>query len=144
MAQASEKSTGPGNTAVPYQGDHDRVQMLSLKADGTPDQHNPELIGDREATLEATKRQFAEQAVSAVDVAERHTVSGVPGGAEEVEQDPRIAEVQEKTQAASDAAESAAERAVDALLSDGGTPAVAGRNTTAQVPDGERKPVDKP
>ena len=25
--------------------DHDRVVMLSVRADGTPDQHDPELIG---------------------------------------------------------------------------------------------------
>lgn len=143
MAQASEKNTGTGNT-VPHQGDHDRVQMLSLKADGTPDQHNPEFIGDREATLEATKRQFAEQAVSAVDVAERHTVSGGPAAVETVEQDPLIAEVQQKTEAAAQAGEQAAEKAVDALLPSGDAPAVEKANTAAAVPAGERKPVDKP
>lgn len=52
-------------------GDHDRVSMLSLKADGTPDQHNPEMVGDKDAAIEATKVQFAQQAVSAVDGVKR-------------------------------------------------------------------------
>jgi hypothetical protein len=143
MAQTNEKTAGPGNE-VPHAGDHDRVQMLSLKADGTPDQQNPELIGEREATLAATAEQFRQQAVSAVDVAERHTVSGGPAGvAEQVEQDPKIAEVQAKAEAAADAATSAAESAVDRLLADGGDAPAAGRNTAARVPAGERPPVDK-
>jgi hypothetical protein len=52
-------------------GDHDRVVMLSLKADGTPDQHNPEIIGDKEFAIEAAKEQFAQQAVAAVDAVKR-------------------------------------------------------------------------
>lgn len=52
-------------------GDHDRVVMLSLKADGTPDQNNPEIIGDKETAVEAAKVQFAQQAVAAVDAARR-------------------------------------------------------------------------
>ena len=48
-------------------GQHDRVQMLSLKADGTPDQINPEIIGDKDTAIAAAKVQFAQQAVSAVD-----------------------------------------------------------------------------
>jgi hypothetical protein len=128
---ASEK----GNP-VPHEGDHDRLQMLSLRADGTPAQHNPELIGDRDATVAATKRQFAEQAVSAVDVAERHTVSGHPSLGEEIGQDPRIAEVQSKAEAAAKGAESAAESVVDALLAE--KPAAVKANTPAQ-PAAERK-----
>ena len=114
MAQA--KSAGEaGNTAVPNAGDHDRVQMLSLKADGSPDQHNPEMIGDKEFALAASKRQFAEQAVSAVDVEKRGT-STTAG--EEVEQDPSIAELQKSHDKAASAAESAAEKAVGALYKD--------------------------
>jgi hypothetical protein len=45
--------------------------MLSLKADGTPDQHNPEIIGDKETAIEAAKVQFAQQAVAAVDAVRR-------------------------------------------------------------------------
>ena len=70
MAEA--KSTkAADNTAVQNEGDHDRVVMLSLRADGTPDKHNPEIIGDKEFALEAAKRQFAEQAVASVDAEKR-------------------------------------------------------------------------
>lgn len=120
MAQASEKTTGPGNT-VPHQGDHDRVQMLSVRADGTPDQHNPEFIGDRDATVAVTTEQFRQQAVSAVDVTERGVSAGT--GGEPVEQDPTVAALQEKHQSAADAAAGAAESAVSALLPDAGSDA---------------------
>ncbi len=124
MAQASENTTGTGNTAVPNQGDHDRVAMLSLRADGVPDQHNPELIGGKEFALEATRRQFQEQAVSAADVAERGVVADT--GAETVEQDPEIERLQKVHQDAEKAAESAADKAVGALFT------------------GETQPVDDP
>lgn len=103
-----------GNTAVPH-GDHDRVQMLSLRADGTPDQFSPEIIGDKEFAVAAAKRQFTEQAVSAVDV-EKRGVSA--GGAEEVAQDPTIEELRKAHEKAASAAESAAEKAVGALSKD--------------------------
>ncbi|MGA4726289.1 hypothetical protein ACPB67_02615 [Micromonospora taraxaci] len=123
MAQSSENTTGTGNTAVPH-GDHDRVAMLSLKADGTPDQHNPELIGEKEFALEATRRQFQEQAVSAADTAERGTVADT--GVEAVGQDPEIERLQQVHQDAEKAATSAADKAVDALFT------------------GETVPVDEP
>lgn len=113
---ADKDSAGAGNTAVPQHGDHDRVAMLSLKADGVPDQHNPEIIGDKEFALEATKKQFTEQAVSAVDQRERGVATGPAAGAEKVEQDPAIAELQKKHQAAEKAAVSAAESTVSALF----------------------------
>jgi predicted GTPase len=50
---------------------HDRVVCLSIKADGTPDQNNPELIGDKDVALDIAKTQFAQQAVAAVDERER-------------------------------------------------------------------------
>lgn len=59
MAEAKE------NTAVKGEGDHDRVVMLSLNADGSADQHNPEIIGDKDAAKKAAREQFAQQAVSA-------------------------------------------------------------------------------
>jgi hypothetical protein len=113
MAQANETKTGTGNKALPNEGDHDRVQMLSLKADGTPDQHNPELIGDEQSTLAATREQFKQQAVSAADVRERASVSAVT--ADEVGQDPRIAERQEAHRKVAEAAEAAADAAVKSL-----------------------------
>lgn len=106
---ADEKKTA--NTAVKHEGDHDRVAMLSLKADGTPDQHNPEIIGDKEFALEATKRQFAEQAVSAADAQRREDAAS----SETVEQDPSIAKAQAEDEKTSAAAEKAAEAVVNSL-----------------------------
>lgn len=106
---AQEKAA---NTAVPQNGDHDRVAMLSLKADGTPDQHNPEIIGDKEFAVEAAKRQFAEQAVSAVD-AEARAASADP--AETVGQDPAIEDAQKEHDKVAKAAESRAESVVNSL-----------------------------
>lgn len=39
---APEAATAP----TPEEHDHDRVALLSLRADGTPDQINPEVITD--------------------------------------------------------------------------------------------------
>ena len=106
---AQEKAA---NTAVPQNGDHDRVAMLSLKADGTPDQHNPEIIGDKEFAVEAAKRQFAEQAVSAAD-AEARAASA--DSAETVGQDPTISDAQKEHDKVAKAAESRAESVVNSL-----------------------------
>jgi hypothetical protein len=108
---ATEKAAA-GNTAVPHEGDHDRVAMLSLHVDGTPDQHNPEIIGDKDFALAAAKEQFAQQAVSAVDVQER---GATVAPAEEVKQDPSIEDLTKKHDKAASAAESAAEKAVNSL-----------------------------
>lgn len=127
MAEASRQDGG--NTAVPHEGDHDRVVMLSLKADGTPDQHNPEVIGDRDFVKAAAKRQFAEQAVSAVDVTERGVSAGPvtlvgqkDGSVKEEplrsEPDPATAELKKKHDETAKAAESVAERTVESLVKD--------------------------
>lgn len=50
----------------PEQG-QDRVVMLSLRADGTPDQTSPVVIGGKEDAIEAAKRQFVEKAISDTD-----------------------------------------------------------------------------
>ena len=110
MAETTTGSTGPGNK-VPHQGDHDRVSMLSLKADGTPDQHNPEIIGDKESAVEAAKVQFAQQAVSAADVRRQNDQDGVT----DAPQDPSIAEAQKEHEKVASAAEKAAESAVKSL-----------------------------
>jgi hypothetical protein len=114
MTMADDK----GNTAVPQHGDRDRVAMLSLKADGTPDQTNPEIIGDKEFALEATKEQFRQQAVSAVDQEKRAELFGTGGGGEQLEQDPKIAELKDAHESAEKAAESAAESTVNSLFAD--------------------------
>lgn len=109
----AETNKPAGNTAVP-ETDHDRVAMLSVRADGSLDQHNPEIIGDQEFAREATREQFRQQAVSAVDVRERGVAAET--GGEPVEQDPAIAALTEKHQAAEKAAEGAADTAVDSLF----------------------------
>jgi hypothetical protein len=113
MAQANQ-TPEKANAALPHQGDHDRVAMLSLKVDGTADQHNPEFIGDKEFALQATRRQFAEQAVSAVDVAER----GASTGSADVAEDPAVKALKEKHDSAAESAEKAAEKAVESLSKD--------------------------
>lgn len=106
-ASATPKQANP----VPHQGDHDRVGMLSVRADGTLDQHNPEIIGNVEHATEAAKVQFAQQAVSAVDVAER----GAGTGEVEVADDPSVSALRDKQDQAAKRAESAAESAVKSL-----------------------------
>jgi hypothetical protein len=116
MAEIKRPADAAGNTAVPAHGDRDRVAMLSLKADGTPDQHNPEIVGDKEFALEATKEQFKQQAVSAVDQSKRAELFGTGGGGEQLEQDPKIAELKSAHDEAAKAAESAAESTVGSLF----------------------------
>jgi len=111
---ADEKQAG-SNTAVERTRDHDRVQMLSLRADGTPDQYDPEFIGDKDLTLEATKEQFRQQAVSVRDTELRQPY---PATAEETEEDPTIAELKAAHEEAVGAADSAAEAAVEGLFRD--------------------------
>jgi hypothetical protein len=114
--------TTEGNTAVPHQGDHDRVAMLSLRADGTPDQHNPEIIGDVEWAKAAAREQFAQQAVSAADVRATSVPMMVVGDelkpASEAPQDPEIEAAQKEHQKVAEAAEKAADAMVDALHAD--------------------------
>ena len=130
---------GKGNTGVPQHGDRDRVAMLSLRADGTPDQHNPEIIGNKQFALDATREQFRQQAVSAVDQRERATGPLSAGSAEQLEQDPAIAELTGKHEAAEQAATSAADATVEALYDEDPAPA----GTTAVEKTGD-KPAAKP
>lgn len=109
MAEAG--TTPKKANPIQHDGDHDRVQMLSLKADGTPDQHNPEIIGDKEVALEATKEQFRQQAVSAVDAQRIEAASGVEDGP----QDPSIQAATEAHEKAVAAAEKAAAKVVEEL-----------------------------
>jgi hypothetical protein len=99
-------------TAATQGNDHDKVAMLSIGKDGTPDQHDPEIIGNKEFALDATKRQFRENAVSAVDTELRSV--GAPAG-EELKPDPATEELRKAQDKAGDAAETAAEKVVNAL-----------------------------
>lgn len=99
-------------------GRHDRVAMLSIAKNGEPAQHDPEIIGDKDFALAATKRQFAENAVSAVDDEKRREaaeagVTGTP--AAEGKQDPFIADLQKAHDSAAKSAEAQAEKVVKAL-----------------------------
>lgn len=110
-AKTPDETGEQGNTAVPHQGDHDRVQMLSLRADGTPDQHNPEIIGDKDTALAAAKEQFKQQAVSAADTAN----AGGGTTVEDAPQDPTIQATVEEHEKVAAEAEKAAEATVNAL-----------------------------
>jgi len=100
---------------VEASGAHDRVAMLSLRADGTPDQTNPEIIGDKDAAVEAAKVQFAQQAVSAVDEVKRPELDLGGTVAGEEADDPSIAELKKAHDAAAKAAESKAQSVVGSL-----------------------------
>ena len=99
-------------------GPHDRVVMLSIAKTGEPAQHDPEIIGDEEYALEAAKRQFTENAVSAVDDEKRReaAAAGVTGvAAADTKQDPFIDDLTKAHDKAAKAAESQAEKVVKAL-----------------------------
>ena len=113
---ADEKTPEGTNTALPLR-DHDRVAMLSLRADGTPDNTDPELIGDEEATKVATREQFRQQAVSVTDDLARRQLAGGGGAEEETPEDPTVEALQKAHEEAEKNAEEAADSAVDALLS---------------------------
>lgn len=115
---------------VPGALEHDRVNSLSIRSDGTPDQNNPELIGDVDAIRDHTREQFRQMAVSAADVRERGVTAspGVlrgteDGGVEEIDpadvpQDPTVERLDKAHTEAAEAAEGAADSAVDALVRD--------------------------
>jgi len=46
---------------TPHSGLHDRVQMISLNADGTAAQYHPELLGDYDAAVAELQVRFAQQ-----------------------------------------------------------------------------------
>jgi hypothetical protein len=109
---AETKAASAANK-VDTSGAHDRVAMLSLKADGTPDQTSPEIIGDKDTAVAAAKDQFAQQAVSAADEARRAESRAAEEG--ERREDPSIAETRKAQESAAKAAESRAERVVSGL-----------------------------
>ena len=99
--------TAPVNK-IDTHGQHDRVQMLSLKADGTPDQVNPEIIGDKDVAIAAAKVQFAQQAVSAVDQKMRGVLADDP-------QENDDEKLKKAHDSAAKSGEAAAEKTVNAL-----------------------------
>lgn len=108
---AEDKKVVPvPDSAVP----HDRVVGLSLRSDGTPDQNNPEIIGDKDAAIESAKRQFAEFAVSAVD-AEKRAEVGLAGADEGDTSDAKIDKLKAEHDKVAKSAESKAEKLVESL-----------------------------
>lgn len=113
MADNKTEKTA-ANTAVQNEGDHDRVVMLSLRADGTPDQHNPEIIGNKEFAVSAAKEQFAQQAVASVD-AEKRAELGLAGDTDGDTSDAVIDKLKGEHDKVAKAAESRAESVVNSL-----------------------------
>ena len=109
----SDQSTKP----VIDTGDHDRVVGLSIRKDGSLDQHNPEIIGDKDAAMAATKEQFAQIAVAAVD-AEKRAELGLAGTDEGDTSDAKIDALKAEHEKAADAGRSKAEALVNALSSE--------------------------
>lgn len=110
---ASEKDTPVANKAAKG-GDHDRVTMLSLRADGSPDQTpGVEIIGDKDAAIAATAEQFKQQAVSAAD----REIRGVDSADVNVSttEDPTVAELQKAHESAAKGADAAAKSVVESL-----------------------------
>lgn len=114
-------------------GDHDRVAMLSVNADGTADQHAPEIIVDVAVARAATREQFTQQAVSAADtrLAAQSAATAGPGvtiiGTPEGQPDQYVPATTDATAATTEiaavhdqvvaAAEAAADAVVDRLTS---------------------------
>ncbi|KUH38389.1 hypothetical protein ATE80_13045 [Streptomyces kanasensis] len=95
-------------------GDHDRIVMASRRPDGTPDQLNPEFIGDKETAVQAAREQLAVQAASAVDIAARGVTAGpAEDGTGGSEPDAEIKALKEAQDKAVETAEARAEREVN-------------------------------
>lgn len=108
MAEKATPTENKTNTG----GDHDRVVMASRLPDGTPHQTPDfEFIGDRQFSIDASKRQLSEQAVSAKDV-ELRGASTAEADAEASKPDPEVQKLIDAHESASKAAEKAAEAEV--------------------------------
>jgi hypothetical protein len=116
MTDTTKTGDKPVNP-IENDGDHDRVVMLSLNADGTPDQHNPEIIGDKEFAVDAAKAQFAQQAVAAVD-AEKRAELGLGGTEDGDTSDAKIDKLKAEHDKVAASAEKRAESVVNALHKD--------------------------
>lgn len=114
MAETKTSTKVDTDQPVVKTGDHDRVVMLSLRADGTPDQYDPEIIGDKDTAIEAAKRQFAEVAVAAVD-ADRRAELGLARSTDTDTSDALIDKLKAEHEKAATAAEKQAESVVNSL-----------------------------
>lgn len=109
MAEAKKENQG----RVTKDADHDRIVMASRAPDGTPNQHDPEFIGDKDVAVEAAKTQLTEQKVSAVDQAIRGVSDEEAGGGSKP--DPQVAEIKKAHEAAAASAGKQAEAEVNKL-----------------------------
>lgn len=114
MASTKDEAAEVANP-VTDGGDHDRVVMLSLKADGSPDQTNPEIIGDKDAAVAAAKEQFAQQAVAAVDAVRRPELGLAGTDVTGPSPDAKIDALKAEHDKVAAAAEKKAEAIVDSL-----------------------------
>lgn len=113
----AETKTAPKESPIKTH-DHDRVVMASRKADGTADQTSDyTYIGDKETSIEATKTQLSQQAVSGVDV-ERRGVGDRTGDEGGNEPDPQVKKLIDAHDSATKAAESKAEAEVKGRFED--------------------------
>ena len=112
-AKSTEKAVASGAPVVST-NDHDRVVALSVRVDGSLDQHDPEIIGDKEAALDATKEQFRQIAVSAVD-ADKRAELGLARTADTDTSDAKIDALRKEHDKAAAAAEKKAESVVNSL-----------------------------
>lgn len=107
------KSTAPVDKPVIDQADHDRVAMFSVAKDGTLDQSpGVEVIGDKDAAIEATQEQFRQIAVAAVDAVKRPEL-GLAGPQDEGDTSDKAIDA---LKAEHEKAEKAAEKKAEALV----------------------------
>lgn len=114
----STSNQKPTDVAAPVvkNDNHDRVVSLSIDKTGAPDQTPGfTIIGDKEAALDATKRQFAEFAVSAVDQ-EKRVELGLAGAEDGDTADAKIDALKAEHEKAAAAAEKKAEAVVNAAF----------------------------
>jgi len=112
-ASPSPVEAGTAQVGPVVAGGRDRVAMLSVRVDGTPDQTDPVLVGDPAVAREATVEQLVQKAVSDADDAAR--TGAVDPAAPAVPADPGIAEAKAGHERVAAAAAAAAESLVDGL-----------------------------
>lgn len=110
----AEKPTPEAPVVKVDKSEGDRVAMLSLRIDGTPDQTNPTIIGDKDQAIAAAKEQFAQKAVSAADQAAR-AEHGLAPSADEDTSDAQIDAVKADLDKVAATAEKAAEKVISDL-----------------------------
>ncbi len=117
-------------------GDVDRVQIASRHPDGTPAQTPDfEFIGNKDFAIEASKKQLAEQAVSATDTALRGPL-GLGGTSDQGnEPDENVQKLIDAHEAAVKGAHSQAESEVNAKFKARPTTASPERTTRTSAPE---------